>query len=97
MPFELLYTPEAFEQYEALENDPHGAGTFKQVKKALSYLAVNPRHKSLNTHKHYLKSIQYGFEVFEAYAQHNTPGAYRIFFYYSAKGQITIIAITPHP
>ena len=37
-------------------------------------------------------------DVFEAYAENNTPGAYRIFWYYGpGKNQITILAITPHP
>ena len=36
--------------------------------------------------------------VFEAYAENQTPGAYRIFWCYGPdKKQITIIAITPHP
>jgi hypothetical protein len=37
-------------------------------------------------------------EVFEAYAENNTPGAYRIFWHYGPdKNMITIVAITPHP
>jgi hypothetical protein len=43
--------------------------------------------------------------VFEAYAQNNTPGAYRIFWHYGpdetkAKKRtpvITVVAITRHP
>jgi len=39
-----------------------------------------------------------GEEVFEAYAENNTPAAYRIFWYSGPeKKQITIVAITPHP
>jgi len=97
MVFELLYTPEAFKVYESLENNPAKKGLFKQIKKALDYLEVNPRHHSLKTHKHTELSKIYGKEIFEAYAQNNTPGAYRIFFYYSSKNKITIITITPHP
>ena len=37
-------------------------------------------------------------EIFEAYAENNTPAAYRIFWYYGPnKKEITILAITPHP
>jgi hypothetical protein len=37
-------------------------------------------------------------KIFEAYAQHKTPGAYRVFWCYGpGKQEITIIAITPHP
>jgi hypothetical protein len=36
--------------------------------------------------------------MFEAYAQNDTPGAYRIMWCYGpGKGEITIVAITPHP
>jgi len=39
-----------------------------------------------------------GEKVFEAYAEHPTPAAYRVFWHYGPeKGVITIIAITPHP
>ncbi|MGH2831450.1 MAG: type II toxin-antitoxin system RelE family toxin [Solirubrobacteraceae bacterium] len=75
-------------------------GLFKQVGKAIRQLAENPRHSSLNTHEY--SSLEHPFDprakVFEAYAQNNTPGAYRIFWCYGPeKGVITIIAITPHP
>ena len=75
-------------------------GLFKQVAKALRQLASNPRHPSLNTHEY--TSLEHPFDpdgkVFEAYAQNRTPGAYRIFWCYGPeKGEITIIAITPHP
>jgi hypothetical protein len=40
----------------------------------------------------------YGKEIFEAYAENNTPAAYRIFWCYGPeKDNITIISITPHP
>ena len=55
--FELEYSDEANKQYFSLEDNSSKQNIFKQVKKALSYLAVNPRHKSLNTHKHHQKSI----------------------------------------
>jgi hypothetical protein len=75
-------------------------GLFKQVAKAVRQLSVNPRHSSLNTHEY--DSLEHPFDtndkVFEAYAQNNTPGAYRIFWCYGPKkGEVTIIAITPHP
>ena|SRR3990172_3457906 len=75
-------------------------GLFKQVHKTVEHLATNPRHPGLKTHVY--KSLQHPFDadgkVFEAYVQHRTPGAYRVFWCYGPeKGQITIIAITPHP
>jgi len=39
-----------------------------------------------------------GNKVFEAYAEQNTPAAYRVFWYYGPeKKQITILTITAHP
>jgi plasmid stabilization system protein ParE len=73
---------------------------FKQITKTLGLLGANPRHPSLNTHEY--SSLPHPFDpdqkVFEAYAQNNTPGAYRVFWCYGPqKGQITILAITLHP
>ena len=75
-------------------------GLFKQVAKAVRLLGENPRHTGLHTHEY--DSLEHPFDkdakVFEAYAQNRTPGAYRIFWCYGpGKGDITIIAITPHP
>jgi hypothetical protein len=75
-------------------------GLFKQVVKGIELLQVNPRHPGLATHEY--DSIENPYDshtkVFEAYAQNRTPGAYRIFWCYGpSKGEITIIAITPHP
>lgn len=75
-------------------------GLFKQVEKCVRLLLNDPRHPSLQTHPY--DSIEHphkkGEKVFEAYAQNRTPDAYRVFWCYGpAKGQITLIAITPHP
>jgi hypothetical protein len=75
-------------------------GLFKQVRKTLLLLADNPRHPGLQTHPYH--SLESPFDphakVFEAYTQHRTPGAYRVFWCYGpGAGEITILAITPHP
>jgi hypothetical protein len=68
------------------------------VRKALGYLQINPCHPSLNTHKYTSLQGESGEEVFEAYAENDTPAAYRIFWNYGpGKKIITIIAITAHP
>ncbi len=74
-------------------------GLFKQVAKAVQLLAENPRHPSLQTHEYEsLPHPRGDGKVFEAYAQNHTPGAYRVFWCYGpGAGEITIIAITPHP
>jgi hypothetical protein len=75
-------------------------GLFGQVHDCIQKLLANPRHPGLKTHAY--DSLQHPLDkkikVFEAYAQNNTPGAYRVFWCYGpTKTQITIIAITPHP
>ncbi len=75
-------------------------GLFKQVRKTLQLLGENPRHTGLHTHEYsgLVNPYNSNEKVFEAYAQNNTPGAYRIFWCYGPdKKQITIIAMTPHP
>ena len=77
-----------------------GEGLFKQVHKTVRLLCENPRHPSLQTHEY--DDLEHPYDntqkVFEAYAQNNTPGAYRIFWCYGPnKGEITILAISSHP
>ncbi|UCC31260.1 MAG: hypothetical protein JSU86_03085 [Phycisphaerales bacterium] len=75
-------------------------GLFKQVHKCIQHLLRNPKHPGLVTHEYHSLTHPYdkNEKVFEAYAQHKTPGAYRVFWCYGPqKGQITIVAITPHP
>lgn len=102
----LRFTPTADEQLSELETKPALKGVLKQVRKTLGYLETNLRAKSLQTHRHNALSMRYGREIFEAYAQNDTPGAYRVFWHYGddevdGKGNriaiITIVAITPHP
>jgi len=98
MKFALYFTLAAQEALTELKNSSHLQKHFKAVVKTLRYLSENPRHPSLQTHKY--KSIKgpQGEEVFEAYAEQNTPAAYRVFFIYGPqRNTITIIAITPHP
>jgi hypothetical protein len=75
-------------------------GLFKQVHKTLQLLQNNPKHPGLRTHEYH--SLEHPYDpqgkVFEASAQNNTPGAYRVFWCYGpGKSELTILAITPHP
>ncbi len=75
-------------------------GLFKQVHQCVTHLQANPRHPGLKTHE--FRSMENPYDpdakVFEAYVQNRTPGAYRLFWCYGPeKGQITVLAITPHP
>jgi len=102
---QIKFTPTADGQLTALQDLPSSAAIFQQVRKAIGYLEIDPHHSSLNTHEFTSLTGANGEKVFEAYAQNNTPGAYRIFWHYGpdeTKGKtripvITIVAITPHP
>lgn len=102
---ELRFTPEAEANLKALQRNPATAGVLKQVRKTLGLLETNMRHPSLNTHAHASLRGPNDEQIFEAYAQNRTPGAYRIFFHYGpdrVAGKkrtpvLTIVAITPHP
>ena len=101
----LRFTPTADAQLTALEKSPSQAALLAQVRKALGFLEINPSHPGLHTHEFTSLTGAKGEKVFEAYAQNDTPGAYRIFWHYGPdeiKGRkrtpvITVVAITRHP
>lgn len=96
--FKIRYAPSAESELIKLRDDHSKKAVFKAVYKSLSLMGINLRHPSLNTHKYDEITGPNGEDVFESYAQNNTPGAYRIFWFYGpGKKEITIIAITPHP
>jgi hypothetical protein len=103
---ELRFTPEADYQLKQIEDNPALNGVLKQVRKTLGLLQTNIRSKSLQTHEYESLTKRYGQKIFEAYAQQDTPGAYRVFWHYGPDEQdekgrripiITIVGITPHP
>jgi len=101
----IKFTPTADEQLTALENASSKAAVLEQVRKAIGYLEIDPHHPGLQTHEFSSLMGVNGEKVFEAYAQNNTPGAYRIFWHYGpdeikARKRtpvLTIVAITAHP
>jgi len=96
--FELEWTEEARGTYNLLKDDISQEKRYKAVKKTIKFLAINPRHNSLQTHEFGSLKGPEGEKVFEAYAEQKTPVAYRVFWYYGpSRGIITIFAITPHP
>lgn len=96
--FELQWTDEARGTYNLLKSDASKEKRYKAVKKTIKFLAINPRHNSLQTHEYLSLKGPSGEKVFEAYAEQKTPAAYRVFWYYGpSKGIITIFAITSHP
>ena len=96
--FDFEFTNLAKEQLKQLKQDKGLTKRYKAVLSALTKLQNNPRHPSLNTHTY--ESLN-GFreeKLFEAYAENNTPAAYRIFFHYGpGRNIMTIYSIQPHP
>jgi hypothetical protein len=96
-------------EMEALWNDLSSrqqAGTldkgeaqfFKKLVKALGYLAENPRHNSLASHEIDDLTRKYGLKIFQSYLENKTPAAGRVFWAYGPeRGDITVLAIEPHP
>ena len=102
---ELRFKPIADEELTKLESNPAAEGILKQVRKTLGYLETNLQANSLRIHPHHSLTRRYRRKVFESYVQQDTPGAYRVFWYYGddetdKNGKqipiITIVAITPH-
>jgi hypothetical protein len=96
--FELQWTAEASKAYNLLKSTASQRKRYQAVKKTIKFLAMNPRHNSLQTHEYISLKGPNGEKIFEAYAERSTPAAYRVFWYYGpSKGIITIFAITSHP
>jgi len=66
--FDILLTDEAREQLSVLKTDRGLLKRYKAVKKALQFLATNPRHPGLKTHEFTSLKGPKGEKVFEAYA-----------------------------
>jgi hypothetical protein len=98
MSFRLVLTSRAKPDLERLSGNASLAKQLKVTRGCLAKLELNPRHPGLRTHK-FDGLLGANDEVtFEAYAESNTPGAYRIFWHYGpGKDVITIVAITAHP
>ncbi|MBQ0017881.1 MAG: hypothetical protein KBS63_01540 [Clostridiales bacterium] len=71
---------------------------YKKIGKALVLLANDPRYPGLNSHEITTLSRRYGQKVWESYLENRTPAAGRLFWTYGpGQGEITIVAIEPHP
>lgn len=71
---------------------------FKKLVKVLGYLQENPRHNSLASHEIDDLTRKYGLKIFQSYLENNTPAAGRLFWTYGPDhGDITVLAIEPHP
>lgn len=71
---------------------------FKKLVKTLALLGSNPEHNSLVSHEIADLSAKYGIKIFQSYLENNTPSAGRLFWAYGPEqGEITVLAIEPHP
>ncbi|NCJ07832.1 hypothetical protein GS597_15210 [Synechococcales cyanobacterium C] len=96
MKFRLILTYEAQVALQQLQDV--APKKYKKVLKTLGLMEINLRHPGLRTHKYESLQGPNQEDVFEAYVENRTPGAYRVFWFYGPEaGQITILAITSHP
>ena len=97
--FHIELSESAREQITKLVGDPDKGIPGDPSKKAVAKAVIKSLGPpSLNTHKYDEMTGPNGEIVFESYAQNNTPGAYRIFWFYGpGKSIITVLSVTPHP
>jgi hypothetical protein len=96
--FSLRLTDTVRAQIKAVSENPAQAGLEFQLKAAITKLVHDPKFKGLNSHKYDYLNDRYGQDVWESYVQNNTPGAWRIFWFYGLrKDEITLVLATPHP
>ena len=97
--------PEMEEFWEELESKAESQAAskseeklYRKIGKALVLLANDPRYPGLNSHEISSLTARYGQKVWESYLENKTPAAGRIFWIYGpGQGDITIVAIEPHP
>lgn len=78
--------------------DKDEAQFFKKLVKALRFLGQNPRHPGLASHEIDDLTRKHGMKIFQSYLENNVPAAGRFFWAYGPEqGDITILAIEPHP
>lgn len=95
--FEVLTTNSFDEDLKVLRVQKAMSARVKAIEKTLRLLS-NPKHPGLQCHAFTSLKGPGGQKVFEAYAQQNTPAAYRVFWHYGPdRNQLTVIAFTAHP
>lgn len=71
---------------------------FKKLVKTLGFLGQNPRHPGLASHEIDDLTRQHGIKIFQSYLENNAPAAGRLFWAYGPdQGDITVLALEPHP
>ncbi|MGA2222072.1 MAG: hypothetical protein ABSH21_09920 [Verrucomicrobiia bacterium] len=76
----------------------HEEKFFKKLVKVLGFLGQNPRHPGLASHEIDDLTRKHGIKIFQSYLENKTPAAGRLFWAYGPEqGDITVLAIEPHP
>jgi hypothetical protein len=71
---------------------------FQKLVKALGFLGQNPRHPGLASHEIDDLTRKHGIKIFQSYLENHTPAAGRLFWAYGPdRGDITVLAVEPHP
>jgi hypothetical protein len=78
--------------------DADGLRLLRRLRKALKFLAANPRHPSLRSHEIKPLSKRYGQKVWQSDLENRVPAAGRFYWVYGPeREQITVIGLQPHP
>ena len=98
MAFELLFSAEASEVLDDICSSPATRVKCKKVRKTLAFIESDPKYPGLHSHAYQSLGGPSGEVVWESYVENQTPGAWRIWWWYGPDdGQITILTIGPHP
>jgi hypothetical protein len=100
VPFQLIFQPEAAGQLRDLEHDEdrRDLRKLKKVRKCLGLLETNPLYPGLQSHKYRELTGPNGEDIWESYVENNVSTAWGVFWHNGPEqGNITIVAITPHP
>ena len=95
--YEVSLTDEFQSQLKKMKSSSD-VGLIWLAKACIIKLAHNHKYPGLNSHRFESLDQRYGEKIWESYVENNTPGAYRIFWYFGPTNKtITLILITPHP
>ena len=93
--FELLLTAKVEKRLVDLVRDQ---AKFRKVVKCLAKLEEDPRQPGLSSHPYTTIQGSQGQKVFESYVENSTPSAWRVWWHYGPQdGEITVVALGPHP
>jgi len=95
MPFALILTP----QVEGVRAHPKlDAKKRNKITRCLAKLATDPAHPGLSSHRYTEIKGPLGEAIWESYVENHAPSAWRVWWFYGpGEGEITVVAVGPHP